>query len=551
MHINFRRLGLLFRGFFIPVLFFASLSSVAQVNEPVTNEVYNYLYRMAQKGWIEWQDYQLPLDRRAISNALNEIRKNASDLTQVERKELSFYWKDFSFDSVETDTSGRAYFKMFSVNNESRYKTLLIRDGHNKLFLEPEFGASYLSGKGKSNTTKFSGVRVSGYFGKHFGMNFSFRDFSESGDSIDFVKEFSDRQGIINTGQSNKSLSYSKLNYNVTYKWKKGSLTVGKDDLIYGYGKGGNIILSGKAPSFPYILFNYTPWKWVHFNYFHGWLQSDVIDSLRSYNTGSGVGSSQRIIYRQKFIASHSIIVNPVKGLEVGIGESIVYSDKINIGYLVPVSFFKAFDHYSSDYAIEAGSNAQFFGLISSRNHIKNTHLYAQLFIDEIRLLKIFDKKERRNQLGYTLGINKTDLLLHYLSVGVEYTHINPFVYNNLIPTQTYTSHSYYLGDWMGNNADRVFIYADYTPLPKLKLRAEFQQIRKGAAGNLVQQYNQQPQPAFLFQKLFTYREVAGSISYELVNSLKVYARVNQVKWIYPTSNNSATGVSVGFSYGL
>ncbi|MDQ6756747.1 MAG: capsule assembly Wzi family protein [Bacteroidota bacterium] len=528
-----------------------SFTAVSQINESQNHEVYNYLYRMAQKGLVEWKDQNSPLDRKTILNALIFLQTNLSELSKIEKIELKFYLKEFAFDSTEKITNDKSYFKLFTNNRETRYRTLLIEENNNKLFLEPQFGVSHLSSNGKSNTTYFGGVRLAGYFGKHIGINFSFRDVTEKGDTIDYVKSFTNQQGIVATGQTNNTLNYGSLNFNASYKWNRGMLTIGKDNLIFGYGMGGNIILSGKSPSFPFVLFNYTPWKWVHFNYFHGWLQSDVIDSAKSYNTGSGVAGSKRFIYRQKFIANHSLIINPVKGLDIGIGESMVYSDKLNIGYLIPINFFKAYDHYTSDYAIESGSNAQFFALISSKNQIKNTHLYAQIFVDEIKLSKIFNKKESRNQLGYTIGFNRTDVLLNYLSIGVEYTRINPFVYNNLIPTQTYASHSYSLGDWMGNNADRIFVRIDYTPLPKLKLKAEFQKIRKGGAGNLQQQYNQQPQPDFLFDKSFSYQEINASISYELINTLKLFAKATRIKYEYPTLSSAKTGVNIGFSYSL
>ena len=91
----------------------------------------------------------------------------------------------------------------------------------------------------------------------------------------------------------------------------------------------------------------------------------------------------------------------------------------------------------------------------------------------------IFNKIEKRNQLGYTLGASITDVLIPYLTIGTEYTRVNPFVYNNLIPAQTYTSYGFSLGDWMGNNFDRAIVYARYNPLPKLQLYGRIQKIRK------------------------------------------------------------------------
>ena len=71
-------------------------------------------------------------------------------------------------------------------------------------------------------------------------------------------------------------------------------------------------------------------------------------------------------------------------------------------------------------------------------------------FVDEIRIATIFNATKSRNQLGLTLGATVTDIGLPYLTLGAEYTRINPFVYRNLTPAQDYTSQDYSLGDWMG-----------------------------------------------------------------------------------------------------
>jgi hypothetical protein len=46
-----------------------------------------------------------------------------------------------------------------------------------------------------------------------------------------------------------------------------------------GYGNGGKIILSDKAPSAPQFRIDLTPVKWLSFNYAHFWLNSQLIDS--------------------------------------------------------------------------------------------------------------------------------------------------------------------------------------------------------------------------------------------------------------------------------
>ena len=135
----------------------------------------------------------------------------------------------------------------------------------------------------------------------------------------------------------------------------------------------------------------------------------------------------------------------------------------------------------------------------------------------------------------------------------MEYTRVNPFVYKNLIPAQDYTSFNYALGDWMGNNFDRLSYTIKYTPLPRLKCLACYQTSRKGGAGTLAQQYFQQPQPAFLFNRLNGQEEVLLKISYEWINNLTLMGFYNGL-----TTKYSQTGMTVknntlqiGFTYGL
>jgi len=321
----------------------------------------------------------------------------------------------------------------------------------------------------------------------------------------------------------------------------------------WGYGENGKLVLSNKTPSYPYIRFDYAPLKWMSFNYMHAWLNSNIVDSNLSYNTYTGgVSGDTRVLYTQKYLVIHSLMFKPIKGLNIALGESIIYSDKLDPGFFIPINLFKFYDNNRSNYSINAGSNGQYFLQISSRNQIKNTHLYASAFIDEIRVGEIFNKSKSRNQLGYTIGGSVTDVMVPYLTLGAEYTRINPFVYSNLIPAQTYTSYNYFLGDWMGNNFDRKTIFLKYTPLPKLKLVARYQDIRKGGAGTIVQQYLAEPQPAFLFDLQNKRKDLYVQATYEWIHNL--YVR-SSAQWLSETNASdlkiNSTMYSLGISFGL
>jgi hypothetical protein len=343
--------------------------------------------------------------------------------------------------------------------------------------------------------------------------------------------------------QNTNSINYTDIRASLNYKFKNGNISVGKDNILWGYGENGNIILSNKVPSYPYVRLDYNPINWLSFNYTHAWLNSNITDSSLSYLNNSGrLENDERILFVEKFMATHSIQITPLKGLNLAIGESIIYSDKIDPGFLIPVNLFKFYDNNRSNYLIEAGSNGQYYFSINSRNQIKKTHLYGTLFIDEIKVSAIFNKKEKRNQLGYTLGASITDVFIPYLTIGTEYTRVNPFVYNNLIPTQTYASYGFNLGDWMGNNFDRTILYARYNPLPKLQLNGRVQKIRKGGNGTIYEQYVMQPQPDFLNNLQYNRADWLLQIRYEWMNNLYLNSSLQK----FQNKNIYQLGISFG-----
>jgi hypothetical protein len=178
--------------------------------------------------------------------------------------------------------------------------------------------------------------------------------------------------------------------------------------------------------------------------------------------------------------------------------------------------------------------------------------LYGSLFIDEISVGNMFNRAKSRNQLGYTLGAAVTDLFVPYLTLGAEYSRVNPFVYNNLIPAQTYTQYNSSLGDWMGNNFDRAILFAKFTPLPRLKTYLRYQHIRKGGPGTVDQQYNAVPQPPFLFDFQKKRSDIFFQVSYEFVNNFHLmgtYESLNQT--LANGTTSKANTMQIGFSYGL
>jgi len=481
------------------------------------SDVHPFLYRMAQKGFIDYNDLMKPINRTSVLNSLNILKLKDSTLSVVEKNELGFYLQEYTRPLKEQ-------ISLFKKDQNKRWRAGAIVANDFEFYIDPLLGINNFSGTNKNIRQLSNGLELWGTAGKNKNLGYQvyYRDYTETGTVKNNFREESATPGNVLIGAKlDNKINYTDIRANINYSFKKGNISFGKDNIVWGYGENSNIVLSNKAPSYPYIRLDYKPLKWLNFNYTHAWLNSNIADSSLSYFTNSGrIDKDFRLVFIQKYLANHSIDVEAMKGLNIAIGESIVYSDKMDPGFLIPINLFKFYDNNRSNYLIEAGSNGQYFLSLSSRNQIKNTHLYSTLFIDEIKVSSMLNKTESRNQLGYNLGGSITDVFIPYLSLGAEYTRVNAFVYSNLIPAQTYNSYNYNLGDWMGNNFDRTIIFAKYTPLAKLKLVARYQKIRKGGPGTIYQQYAVQPQPNFLFDYIKTRSDVFLQARYEYRNNI-------------------------------
>ncbi len=539
-----------FKATFFVAFFFYTTCIFCQVFENQNSEVYNIIYRYAQKGLIEWNDIILPIDRASFKEALLKIKLQKDNLTKIEAKEIDFYLNEYLTEFNDKNPSESIYVLKKDENN--RFRSLYLKNKEYSLFIDPTFGIEQnLYSNNKNSVNYFNGLRFWGYIGKNnkIGYNFFFRDVTEKGDSIDINRSFSPSQGFVNVARNSKESNYSNLTFSISYKWKNGLLSLGKENLNWGYGEFGKVILSSKAPSFVNIRLNYNPTKWLRFDYFHGWINSNLVDSNASSNNGSNI----REVFINKFLASHSLTFLLKKGITFSAGESMIYSNRFDIGYMIPINFFKAYDQYSSNYRLYGGSNNQFFGQLSLRNVIKNTHIYGSVFIDEIRLSKILDKIESRNQVGYNIGISKTDFLLRYLTIGIDYTKIKGGVYNNIIEAQQYSNLGFSLGDWMGQNSDRLGFYLKLTPIPKLKINASYYILRKGKDFTINEQYFQQPEPGFLASQIFTQKRILFNVSYEFIHTLKLFMNYSNtnIQFAPQLDKSKISNISMGFTYGF
>jgi hypothetical protein len=502
------------------------------VFEPPYKDVYSFLERLSLKGVIEFSDVVKPLSKKYIYEKILEAKNKANTLNNLEKQELEFFEKDYFleqkiFDEENKEAENLSYFWKDAVG---RFRTFSYSDKTFKVNADPIVGYQITFPGKDRNIHSWVGISSYGYFNDNIGVSLDFRSNNEHGTNIDRSKNFTTETGIIPSGSKN-NIDYSEVESMVSIDWDWGNAVVAKDFIEHGYAKSGKLVLSSKAPSFPYVRLQIHPVNWLNFYYFHAFLNSNVIDSAK-------FNEYKRDIYINKYFAWHSLIVTPLKGLDISLGESIIYSDRLELIYLMPFMFFYYADAFLSNGHNQPGdANLQFFLSVSSKNHLKNTHIYGTLFIDELTLRGIsgtlfvdgetirdaFGDRESRTQLGYTIGLSAVDMPLDNLTLTTEYTRINPFVYGHHDPAQTYTNSSYLMGHWMGHNSDLIYLELNYRFLRGLQATVWGEYIRKGSSDH-SEQYGDH-QPAFLFGLKNYYEYFGLNLKYELIHDLNFEAR--------------------------
>ena len=504
------------------------MPSITPLNGQVQSHqstVIDFLSRMAQKGKIEFNDFIKPVDRKIIFQKLEDLQAQ-KDLSAIEQNELQFFIAGFALENPSIKTIGKSVspqfflIKQLKSNPTIQQHLITYKDNDFGIIVDPVGNFTMQKRNDKTNIIQGSGFQLAGYAGKRIGFQLSIMDINEQG-RYDSLRMDNEMLGFVRKETTNpKILNYSQMNATLSYRLNKGMITVGQDQHVMGYGRYGNIVLSDKAPAYPFYALNYQPSSWLKFNYMHAWLESGVLDTRASYGLNNKVYGGVRQQYLPKFFATHSVEIAAMKGLKINLGESIMYSENLQLAYMLPVTFFKAFDNQKFADNILTGSNGQFFFGFSSRNQLRNTHLYGQWMIDEIRLSTAFNSGKSRNQLGYQLGASVTDLFLTYLTFNAEYTRLNPFMYRNFIAAQNYSNANYSLGDWMGSNADRIYLSAKYHPKANLSIEAFAFMMSKNGQGSIEAQYFAMPQPKFGFGPQYKRNRFGLNAQYEVWNNL-------------------------------
>ena len=517
---------------FLFLLLLSSSLYSQTVYEPVYNQdIYFFIDNQASKGNITIFDDIRPYTRLTIAEKLLELSNKASILTNTEKEQLDFYKREFAFEIkfIEKDTATvNEFFKSGSVD---RFKLFKYYDNNFTFDADPVLGLGY--NFVKKGYHEYTGIKFKGRISDFVGYYFDYRDNLEHGDNLDRKKLFSPETGVIISKSSSKETEYSETRGGLTFGWKWGEFTMAKDFINIGSSYQSQVILSSKAPSFPFIRLDVHPVKWFHYNFIHAWLNSDLVDSNTIRYTGvvsTFEDRSKTYSQREKYYVGHSLSFEPFDNWWLTLGESIIYSDKLEFIYFLPV-FYRLADHYTSKNGEDTGDNAQIFFNTSYRWEKIKSRFYLSLYIDELSPEGFFSGGNNPQVYAVTLGGKFTNPLWNDNYLTLEYSALRPYNYINPDPAETYFSSGYQLGHWIGSNAVQIYAEMDQYLRYRINLKAYYNYVIKGQKES-VDEYASRTTSTYplLAGDNSYYSEIGAGISYNPLNDLFVqlnYSYIN------------------------
>ncbi len=520
------KIKIIFTLGFVFLFLLVKFSFSQTIPEHISNKnIYVFLDELANNKIIVLSDVVKPYSRRYIAELLLEAKKKENELSKRQKKELYFYLQGFQ---TELDYPLDFDIKWSLLRKNKRWAATLnplgiyYKDSVTTLWLKPVLGYEYNVNDNGSYKHTWGGLAFSGYIGKHVGFYTSLRDNTITKNVIGPNFFVTDQAAPVKTFSAD-DIEFSEARGGITYSWNWGHVGLVKDNPKWGTNYYESNILSGRTPSYAMITLRLNPVKWFQFDYYHGWLVSDVVDSTRSY----WEDGTYRAVFHPKYMAANMFTFMPFRGFYFSLGNSIIYSDmNIHAAYLIPFLFYKSVDHtLNATYHYgDAGQNSQMFFNISSRN-LKHIHLYGSLFVDELSLRHMFDKNTQRNHISMKAGFRISDLLVSNFWLGMEYTRTNPLVYQNYLKTVTFESNSYNLGHYMRDNSDVFNFSLGYKPLRGLHFTIKYLNARHGTDYDYRELQNIGTSSGLLFmdQVIWKEKRIVFLTKYEIANNAYFY----------------------------
>ena len=205
----------------------------------------------------------------------------------------------------------------------------------------------------------------------------------------------------------------------------------------------------GASPN-PYFKINTNFWK-IKYTNTYMWLK-DVRPEVTLERT-----------YATKYMANHYLSWNISNRLNLGLFESVIWTDNNNRGFdmhfVNPIIFYR-----SVEFASSARTGNAILGLSTKYKWNNNVTFYGQFLLDEFSLGEVKNEKNSwKNKFAYQLGVKYFNAFkVENLLLQLEYNHVRPYVYSHSVPITNYGHNNQNIGHPWGANFSELLAIARY-----------------------------------------------------------------------------------------
>jgi len=452
----------------------------AQVeNVPVTNQVYEYLDRLAVRGLLPpYSNASIPLSRATVASLLQAAETKRSAMTRAEESFLEKFQREFA---VELGRGiDNAYVLIGSEGADESFARGTLSDREKFLFALVDSGATlfvellgsleYRGANGDSwgatgATLASIGGRVRGTALGTLGYLLQSTNGRLWGDKTFALSDPTLAGNYKLNEPESRFFDLTEAYIQLQLDWL--NLQLGRERRVLGLGYSDRLLVSGTAPAFDFIKLG-ARYKAFSFTYFHGSLVRETfllpgLPDEAAENTN-------------KYLALHRFQFSPLDALTVSLGEMVIYQRLApELAYLIPVNFFKSAEHQLGD------KDNAFLFLDVEVYPIRNLKLYGSWLIDDIDFAK-WGTGWWGNQFGWQAGAYASNVLgIEDVDALVEYARLEPYLYSNRLAGNSYTHNEITIGHSLPPNADEWLLELRYRPSSVLRLALGYRARRHGA----------------------------------------------------------------------
>ena len=211
-----------------------------------------------------------------------------------------------------------------------------------------------------------------------------------------------------------------------------------------------SLLLSDVASPHPFLKLNTKFWK-IKYTNTYMWLKD-----VRPEVTQDGA-------FLTKYMANHYLSWNVSKRFNLGLFESVIWSNTNNRGfdvnYLNPIIFYRAIE-------FETGQDAgnAILGASAKYKWNDNVNIYSQFVLDEFSLSDVkAGERSWKNKFGYQLGAKYFNAFkVDNLMLQVEYNRIRPYTYSHNTIATNYGHNNQNMAHLWGANFSEVILIGRY-----------------------------------------------------------------------------------------